>query len=112
MSQRIQRARELRRSATDAEQHLWRHLRKRQIAGHHFRRQHPVAEYFVDFACLEMRLVVELDGGQHLDTRAYDDKRTARLEKLGFRVLRFWNDDVMLRTDCVLEVIWRALVER
>jgi very-short-patch-repair endonuclease len=72
----------------------------------------PVAGYIVDFACIPARLVVELDGGQHLDATDYDAERTCAIEALGYRVLRFWNDDVLLRTDAVLEEVWRCLEAR
>jgi very-short-patch-repair endonuclease len=104
-----QRARQLRRSATDAERLLWHHLRRENFAPYRFRRQYPIAGYIVDFVCVSARLIVELDGGQHLDAREYDEKRTRKIEMGGYRVLRFWNDDVFLRTEPVLEEIWRNL---
>ena len=97
------RARELRRNQTDAEAQLWRHIRDRRLVGFKFRRQCPVGCYIVDFLCIEHRLVVEVDGGQHGERRAYDEQRSAALRSLGFRVLRYWNDDVLLRTDAVLQ---------
>ncbi|MFC4763879.1 endonuclease domain-containing protein [Dyella koreensis] len=102
-------ARDLRNNSTDAERRLWRLLQRAQLARHKFRRQHPLAGYIVDFVCIPARLVIELDGGQYLDAVAYDVERTARLERLGYRVRRFWNDDVLLRTHEVLEEIWREL---
>ena len=105
------RARRLRRRATDAERRLWRALRNRRMAGAKFRRQHPVGRYIVDFVCLEHRLAIEVDGGQHILQAEHDEKRTAFLASQGFRVLRFWNHDVLLRTDEVLEAIYRALME-
>jgi very-short-patch-repair endonuclease len=90
---------------TDAERLLWRHLRQRQVEGYKFRRQHPVGHYIVDFACLEGCLIVEVDGGQHADRKGYDRERTAWLEEQGFRVLRFWNTDVLGNIDGVREVI-------
>ena len=104
-----QRARELRNSATDAEQRLWQHLRLKQLGGFKFRRQVPVTGYIADFLCHELKLIVELDGGQHVEQSAYDKQRTLVLEAAGYRVLRYWNDDVLLRTSCVLEDILRAL---
>jgi very-short-patch-repair endonuclease len=74
-----------------------------------FRRQHPIGGYFVDFVCLEARLVVELDGGQHAVCQGYDQRRTRFLEGRGYRVIRFWNDDVLLRTQLVLEAVLAAL---
>ena len=85
-------ARQLRNQATDAERKLWTILRKRQIAGHKFRRQAAIEQYIVDFVCFETKLIIELDGGQHnkLEMRNYDQLRTECLESLGFNVLRFW----------------------
>ncbi len=102
----MERARELRRNQTDAERKLWSRLRAAQL-GVKFRRQHAVAGYYTDFCCVEHSLIVELDGGQHDESS--DAKRTADLEQAGFRVLRFWNDEVLLRTDDVLEEIVRIL---
>jgi very-short-patch-repair endonuclease len=104
-----QRARKLRNSATDAERHLWQHLRLKQLGGFKFRRQVPITGYIADFLCHELKLVVELDGGQHVEQSAYDKQRTLELEAKGYRVLRYWNDDVLLQTSCVLEDILRVL---
>ncbi|MCC7486323.1 MAG: endonuclease domain-containing protein [Burkholderiales bacterium] len=101
----------LRRDMTDAERKLWRALRQKQAGGHKFRRQHPFGDYIVDFVCLESMLVVEVDGGQHAELEQRDTARTAVLAKAGFRVLRFWNHEVLRDTDAVLEAIWRALEE-
>ena len=109
--QKRDRARELRRHMTDAERTLWRCLRLRQLEGFRFRRQLPVGPYIVDFACLRTRLVVEVDGGQHAEMSA-DDVRTRYLESCGFIVLRFWNDEVLLRTGLVLEAIHAAVEAR
>ncbi|AMJ57846.1 MULTISPECIES: endonuclease domain-containing protein [Stenotrophomonas] len=103
------RARPLRNTPTDAEDRLWQQLRRRQLAGFRFRRQMPLGGYIADFVCLEARLIVELDGGQHLEQRAYDQQRSEVLQRLGFRVLRYWNDEVLLRMPAVLEDILRAL---
>jgi very-short-patch-repair endonuclease len=102
-------ARALRNGATDAEQTLWRHLRGRQLQGFKFRRQYPIAGYIADFACVEARLVIELDGGQHVDRESYDTERTRKIECNGYRVLRFWNDDVLLKITGVLDEIIRHL---
>ena len=103
------RAKWLRKNATDAERMLWQHLRLRQFAGYKFRRQQPLGNYIVDFVCLQKRLVIEVDGGQHNTQAAYDEQRTAWIEEQGFRVLRFWDDEVMKNIESVKEVIWRAL---
>ena len=105
-------ARSLRKRMTDAELRLWQHLRGRQLFGYKFRRQHPVGPFVVDFACLEAGLVVEVDGGQHLDERAKDEARSRVLEAHGFRVVRFWNDEVLKETEVCLEVIGQALGPR
>ncbi|OGW39899.1 MAG: hypothetical protein A2010_01455, partial [Nitrospirae bacterium GWD2_57_9] len=83
--------RKLRLSMTDAERKLWRILRGRQMEGLKFRRQHPFEDYILDFVCLEKKIVVELDGGQHQEQRVEDGVRTKVLEDAGFHVLRFWN---------------------
>ena len=100
--------RKLRNAMTDAEIRLWQRLRGRQIAGCKFRRQHPFLDYVLDFVCLEKRLIVEVDGGQHVDSEA-DAVRDRRLQDAGFRVLRFWNNEVLQDIDTVAEVIWTAL---
>lgn len=79
---------------TDAEHRLWSLLRARQLNGHKFRRQHPVGSFVLDFACLEQKLAVEVDGGQHADSEQ-DRQRTAWLEAQGWRVIRFWNNEVL-----------------
>jgi very-short-patch-repair endonuclease len=105
------RARKLRNQATDAEQHLWQYLRRRQLAGYRFRRQVPICGYIADFACLEAKLVIELDGGQHMDRHSYDEHRDRRrIGAEGFRLLRFWDNQVFQQTQAVLEVIWGALI--
>ena len=102
--------RELRTRMTDAETRLWRRLRGRQISGFKFRRQHPFLDYVLDFVCLEMHVIVEVDGGQHHDCAA-DHARDRRLHAAGFRVMRFWNNQVLQETDAVVEAIWTALQE-
>ncbi|MDD4928069.1 MAG: endonuclease domain-containing protein [Gallionella sp.] len=102
-------ARELRKSMTDAERKLWRGLRLRQMNGHKFRRQFPLGCYIVDFVCLEARLIVEVDGGQHADEEYGDVKRDAWLTAQNFRVLRYWNNQVLNEVDEVLADILRAL---
>jgi very-short-patch-repair endonuclease len=103
-----QNARQLRKNMTDAERALWRLLRQRQISGLRFRRQVPIDHYIVDFACLEARLVIEVDGGQHFESEA-DKRRDAYLHSQGFRVLRLWNNDVLLNPDGVHRVITDTL---
>ena len=95
---------------TDAERRLWGKLRRAAL-GYEFRRQHRLGPYIVDFVCLERRLVIEVDGGQHNLARgiAHDARRTAWLEGDGHRVLRFWNNEVLLATDDVVNTIWHAL---
>jgi len=96
---------------TDAERYLWKHLRQRQLAGHRFRRQMPIGSYIVDFVCLERRLIVEIDGGQHQEQQAYDGRRDGWLVEQGFRVLRFWNNEVLSQTEGVLMRILEGLRE-
>jgi very-short-patch-repair endonuclease len=107
----IRRARELRGNATDAELLLWRLIRRRALGGARFRRQHCIPPYIVDFCCLEAKLVVEVDGGQHGEDEgiARDRKRDAYVRQRGFRVLRFWNNQVFRETEGVLESIWIAV---
>jgi very-short-patch-repair endonuclease len=102
-------ARDLRNNATDAEKLLWRHLRGRQLNGFKFRRQHPMGKYVCDFVCLEVGLVIELDGGQHVIDAPYDANRDAYLKAHGYRVLRFWNGQVFSETEAVIETIGQAL---
>ena len=102
-------ARQLRRDQTDAEQRLWARLRDRQLYGAKFRRHHPIGPFVADFCCAQRKLVVELDGGQHAEEAASDEKRSRFLEVQGYRVLRFWNHDVLKNTDAVLERIAEAL---
>src|SRR5260370_39802729 len=102
-------ARELCQSLTDAECLLWIHLRRRQMAGFKFRRQHQIGLYICDFASLDGKLVVELDGSQHAAQLAYDSRRDHFLRSAGFCVLRFWNNDVLAHTDDVVETIHAAL---
>ncbi len=103
------RERQLRRDQTEAERHLWESLRNRRLGGFRFRRQHLIGPYYADFACAEARLVVELDGSQHLLQSGHDALRNTYLERNGYRVLRFWNDDALARTGEVLEAILAVL---
>ena len=102
--------RNLRNAMTDAERRLWSVLRSRQLDGCKFRRQHPYFRYILDFVCLERRLVVEVDGGQHAGSQE-DAQRDRFLAEGGFRVLRFWNNDVLTQTQAVAEEIHRHLVD-
>jgi very-short-patch-repair endonuclease len=103
------RARSLRRNLTDAEAFLWHRIRGRQMLGYRFRRQAPIAQFVVDFVCLEAKLIVELDGGQHQARAMHDARRTRILQEQGFMVLRFWNDEVFRETTSVLERIGQVL---
>ncbi|ATS23620.1 endonuclease domain-containing protein [Xanthomonas phaseoli pv. phaseoli] len=96
-------ARALRRDMTDAERALWRGLRGIQLQGFKFRRQHPIPPYIADFCCIEATLIVELDGSQH--HAVGDQARTQWLQSNGWAVLRFWNNDVLLSLDAVVEAI-------
>lgn len=104
-----QRARALRRNATDAERKLWQHLRARQLQGARFRRQVPVGRYVVDFLCERAGVVVEIDGGQHAEQAEYDAARSAELETHGRIVLRFWNNEVLGNLEGVLDRIGREI---
>jgi len=104
----VNNARELRQNSTDAERRLWAALRHRRLRGYKFRRQHPIGKFIVDFACTKHQLVIEADGGQH-DENAADDERTAYLERKGWRVIRFWNNDVLANTEGVVSTILEAL---
>ena len=106
---RIANARRLRQETTDAERKLWSIVRNRKLAGFKFRRQVPIDRYFADFACMEARLIIELDGGQHAEQVEYDEGRTKVLEACGFTVLRFWNSQVLTSTDGVVQSILHEL---
>ena len=103
------RARTLRRKSTDAEIQLWQHLRNRRLLNCKFRRQVPIGNYIVDFFCEDAQLIVELDGGQHMEQERYDQARSAWLVAQGFRVVRFWNNDAMKNMDGVLESLTLTL---
>ena len=99
------RARRMRKNPTDAERVLWTHLRKRRIHGYRFRRQHPITPFIADFACPQLCLVIELDGSQHDENRKADESRSYRLSEAGYRVIRFWNTDVLHDIGTVLDAI-------
>lgn len=103
-----QHAKTLRKTLTDAEQKIWQRLRGRQLEGCKFRRQVPIGPYIADFACLEAHLIVEVDGGQHLES-SRDALRDAWFATRGFRLLRFWNTQALVETDAVVDAILSAL---
>ena len=105
----LEQAKALRQRQTDAEGLLWHYLRKKQLGGYKFRRQQPIGTYIVDFACMSEKLLVELDGGQHAERTAHDERRDAFLRSKGFRVLRFWNNEVFENCFGVLERVYEAL---
>lgn len=107
MNGSISRARRLRRDQTDAEALLWSRLRDRRLDGWKFRWQAPVDRYIVDFLCVDAKLVIELDGGQH--TATTDEARTRVIEACGYLVIRFWNNDVLTNMDGVLLTIVDAM---
>ncbi len=100
----IVQARTLRKEMTQAERKLWKLLRSKVLGNWKFRRQHPIGQYIADFVCVQARLIVEVDGGQH-SQNSYDAERTAWLESCGWNVLRFWNNEVMQNADGVIETI-------
>ncbi len=102
-------ARRLRQDMTDAEARLWYYLRDRRMEGYKFRRQHRIGGFIADFACVEAGLVIEADGGQHGEQQDRDCNRTRALQDQGFRVVRFWDHDILTRTTDVLEQIHAAL---
>lgn len=106
------RARVLRREPTDVERAVWQYLRNRQVHGCKFRRQHPYRDFILDFVCLEPKLVIELDGGQHATSANYDSYRTLKLEGDGFEVLRFWNNEVIENIEGVMDVVYRLIAPR
>jgi tRNA(adenine34) deaminase len=106
---KLELAKGLRRNLTDAERKLWQQLRAGRFSGFKFKRQVLIDSYVADFACLSAKLIVEVDGGQHLEQVEHESQRTSRLEQEGFQILRVWNDDALLRTDAVLNMIWQKL---
>jgi very-short-patch-repair endonuclease len=102
-------AKELRRELTPVEKKLWARLRAHRMKGVHFRTQHAIGNYIVDFCAARKKLIIELDGSQHLEQVEYDAIRTKFLQSKGYKVIRFWNNDVSNNMDAVLQVIWDAL---
>ena len=109
---KTERARELRKNQTDAELKLWQLLRNRNFHGYKFRRQHRIGEYITDFACVSLKLVIELDGSQHMQNVDYDIHRTRYLNSKGFKVVRFWNNDILNQVSSVLEALTLTLSQR
>ena len=107
----LDRAKTLRKNLTDAERWLWQHLRNRGLSGYKFRRQHPISPFVVDFVCIEKRVVIELDGGQHAESLESDSKRTEYLRMKGYSVLRFWDNEVLREGEAVLNFILSSLEE-
>ena len=102
-------ARTLRQNATDAETKLWFAVRDRRLAGLKFVRQKSIGPYVADFLCRDRNLIIEVDGGQHDEQRVADDRRTRKIEALVYRVLRFWNNEVLQRIDGVMSAIFEVL---
>lgn len=103
------RSRELRNNATEAERKLWQHISGRKLGGMRFNRQFPIGQFICDFASREKRIVIELDGGQHAQAIAYDERRTRFLNAQGYQVIRFWNSEVLDNIDGVLIRIMQTL---
>lgn len=106
----LRNARKLRGDMTDAERKLWQYFRAARFDGVKFRRQHPVPPYIADFCCVSARLIIELDGAQHCEK--VDAARTRYLESQGWYILRFWDNDVLVETEAVLDAIWNAISNR
>jgi very-short-patch-repair endonuclease len=99
------RAKELHRNMSPAEAKLWKYLRAHRTSGVHFRNQHAIGNYIVDFCCYSKKLIIELDGSQHLDQEGYDEERTLYLESQGYKVIRFWNNQIMNDIEGVIKTI-------
>ena len=106
----LKRAATLRQCQTDAEGLLWHYLRGKQLEGYKFRRQQPIGPYIVDFVCMSRKLVIELDGSQHAEQHAYDKVRDEYLMGKGYRIMRFWNNEVFQSCNSVLDTVYQALV--
>ena len=105
-------ARLLRKNSTDAEKRFWSQLRNRGLNGWKFRRQFPIGQYIVDFECHELKLIVEVDGGQHAEQEFYDIRRTEYLQLKGYQVVRFWNNEVLGNLEGVLGALTLTLSQR
>lgn len=99
---------QLRKKSTPAERKLWSRIRDDQL-GFNFRRQHAIGNYIPDFVCIEKKLIIELDGSQHLEQQKYDEQRTKYLNSLGYKVIRFWNNEVTNNIDSVILAILHAM---
>lgn len=106
------RARNLRINSTEVEKKLWYHLRNKQLDGYKFRRQYPVGNYIADFVCVSLKIIIELDGGQYAEQLEYDKKRDKYLGKQGYKVIRFWNNDVTDHLEGILKTISLTLSQR
>jgi len=102
-------ARSLRKNMTDSERWLWAELRNRRFSGFRFRRQMPIGPYIADFACLNPRFIIELDGGHHAGQQTSDAERTLFLESQGFYVVRFWNDEIMRDWETISDWLWEVM---
>ena len=103
------RARNLRKNRTDAENRMWYYLRNRRLGGYKFVREYIIGKYIADFVCREKKLIIEVDGGQHMTAAAYDQQRTKDLEAVGYRVVRVWNIEVFRNIQGVMEHILSLL---
>ena len=99
------RARKLRRQSTEVEKILWSHVRNRNLIGLKFKRQFPIGEYIVDFIFIEKRLIIKIDGSQQMSNQSYDEKRTKYLNWRGYKVIRFWNNEITHKINAVIEKI-------
>ena len=107
----LYRAKLLRKNQTEAEKLLWYHLRAHRLGGYKFRRQAPIDNYIVDFVCFNPKLIIELDGGQHLEQVSYDTYRSDILKSKGFKIIRFWNDIILKDVESVKETIYSKICE-
>lgn len=111
MKKNTERVKALRHNLTDAEKFLWQRMRNRELSGFKFRRQHPIGPYIVDFVCIEKRIIIEVDGGQHAENTELDTQRSKYLQERGNRILRFWDNEVLKEGTTVLDVILSSLAK-